>query len=155
MGFDGVSPSRGGRIFSGEEDLRGADALAWGESAPMGGGEGVGLVREPELRIDAFGGVGDERPEQHRQDPTTFGEVVEHGIEALGLGGILGEFERGSLIDVLIGAVDDVPGGEEGGLEAVLAEVFDGGLGGGADFGGELIGAGGDDAVAVALEHRE
>jgi hypothetical protein len=59
------------------------------------------------------------------------------------------------LIDVLVGAIDDGPGGEEGGLEAVLPEVIDGGAGGGADFGGEFVGAGGDDAVAVALEHRE
>ena len=87
--------------------------MALREKAPGGGVEAVGWIGESELGVDFSGGIGNERPEEDGEDAASFGEVIEDGIEAVSLGGVFGEFERDGLVDELVGAIDDGPGGEE------------------------------------------
>lgn len=130
-----------------------ADDMAGREAPPIGVPEVVGRVGQVELGEDVVGGGGDERPEQGGQDPTGFGQVVQDGIESLGLRGVFGQFEGSGLIDKLVGPIDDCPDGAERVLELMLAELFDGGLDGLMDLAGQIVGDGRDDTVTVSLEH--
>ena len=125
------------------------------ESAPGDGGECLRRTAEIELLENFRGSVGENGRDEDGDDAADFSEVVEDFVEARGLSGIFGEFERSGLIDVLIGASDQRPDAGECVLDFVLLVM-------GASFanefsrlGLEFVRDGGNDSFAVAVEHRE
>ena len=125
------------------------------EAAPCGQGPDVGMGGrgDAELTEDAAGCVGQEWGEEDGKDAAGLDEVVEDLVEARGLGGVLGELEGLGLLDVEVGAADEVPDGDQGALQVVLPEELAGVLHGARGVGRELVGGCRDDAVAVLVEH--
>jgi len=93
------------------------------QAGPGGGGEAVGDGGQAKLGVELAGGARQEGPEQDREDAADFGEVVKHLVQAAGLGRVLGQFEGGGVVDVLVGARDQRPDGQERGLELIPVEA--------------------------------
>ena len=71
------------------------------------------------------------------------------------MGGVLGQFEGGGVVHVLVGARDQRPDGQERGLELVSVEAGAGLSDDLFGFGGEFVGDRRHGAIAVTFEHRE
>src|SRR6266568_8662956 len=109
-----------GRVLAREERGDFGDGVATGEPAPADGRKAIGRAGEAQLLKDFAGGRRQERPEQNRQDAADFGQVVKHLVQPPRLAWVFGQFERGRLIDVLIGAIDQAPDGFERGLQLMF-----------------------------------
>src|ERR1035438_8188539 len=85
-----VLPWKQGRGF--------ADFVAGGQTAPGRGVEFVRRAGQTELRVNFHRRAGQERPEQNREYPAGFRQVVEHFVEPLCLRRVFGELERRRLV---------------------------------------------------------
>src|SRR6266446_8615787 len=72
------------------------------QAAPFGGTEVLGGARETELGVNFPGGAWNEWPEQNGDNAADFCQVIEHLVQARGLGRVLRKLERSGLFDVLV-----------------------------------------------------
>src|SRR5262249_12963832 len=122
---------------------------------PGGLAQLIGRASESELAVNPLTRGRQDRPEQHSKDAARFDEVVKHLIKALGLSGILCELEWRGLVHVLVGPVHQPPNAFEGRLQLELAVLPNRVCDGRARLRCKLCGGFWNDAVAVALQHRE